>query len=208
MHDLKFISDEQFREAQSAPLVVRQGLREVLPTHAEFVAEMARQVVFDAYGEETYTKGLTVWTTVRRADQDAAYAAVLANDPPEALPLIELDLSKLPKGTPKIASYDVKFDESTDAYKKTKSGPVHDLDEDVVAEIQRVAVTAFRALHLRDYARIDLRLGANGRIYLIEANPNPWLDPIAEFAMAAKESGRSYTQMIDAIVKAAVGRRR
>lgn len=136
------------------------------------------------------------------------YAAVLGNDPPEALPLIELDLSKLPKGTPKIASYEVKFDESTEAYKKTKSAPVHDLDEDVVAEIQRVAITAFRALHLRDYARIDLRLGTNGRIYLIEANPNPWLSPIAEYAMAAKESGRSYTQMIDAIVKAAMARRR
>ena len=136
------------------------------------------------------------------------YAAVLGNDPPEALPLIELDLSKLPKGTPKIASYEVKFDESTEAYKKTRSAPARDLADEVVEEIQRVAITAFRALHLRDYARIDLRLGTNGRIYLIEANPNPWLDPIAEFAMAAKESGRSYTQMIDAIVKAAVGRRR
>jgi len=49
------------------------------------------------------------------------YAAVIGNDPPVALPLVELDLSQLPKGTPKIASYDVKFDESTDAYKKTKS---------------------------------------------------------------------------------------
>jgi len=136
------------------------------------------------------------------------YAAVLGNDPPEALPLVELDLSKLPKGTPKIASYDVKFDESSESYKKTKSAPARDLDDEVVAEVQRVAVTAFRALHLRDYARIDLRLGTNGRIYLIEANPNPWLDPIAEFAMAAKESGRSYTQMIEGIVKEAVGRRR
>jgi D-alanine-D-alanine ligase len=136
------------------------------------------------------------------------YAAVLGNDPPEALPLVELDLSKLPKGTPKIASYDVKFDESTEAYKRTKSAPAKDLDDDVVAEIQRVAITAFRALNLRDYARIDLRLGANGRVYLIEANPNPWLDPIAEFAMAAKESGRSYVEMIDAIVKAAMARRR
>jgi D-alanine-D-alanine ligase len=135
------------------------------------------------------------------------YAAVLGNDPPEALPLVELDLSKLPKGTPKIASYDIKFDESSESYRKTKSAPARDLDEEVVTEIQRVAVTAFRALHLRDYARIDLRLGTNGRIYLIEANPNPWLDPIAEFAMAAKESGRSYTEMIDAIVKGAVGRR-
>jgi penicillin-binding protein 1A len=76
MHDLKYISDDQFREAQIAPLAVRQGFREVTPIHAEFVAEMARQVVFDAYGDETYTKGLTVHTTIRKADQEAAYAAV------------------------------------------------------------------------------------------------------------------------------------
>src|SRR5437588_9170966 len=76
MHDLHFINDDQFREAQNAPLGVRQGLRESLPTHAEFIAEMARQVVFDAYGEEAYTRGLTVWTTIRKADQETAYAAV------------------------------------------------------------------------------------------------------------------------------------
>jgi penicillin-binding protein 1A len=76
MHDLRFIDDDQFREAQSAPLVVRQGLRETVPTHAEHVAEMARQVVFDAYGEDAYTKGLIVYTTIRKADQEAAYAAL------------------------------------------------------------------------------------------------------------------------------------
>ncbi len=76
MHELRFISDAQFKEAQTAPLNVRQGLRDALPTHAESVAEMARQVVFDAYGEDAYTRGITVWTTVRKADQEAAYAAV------------------------------------------------------------------------------------------------------------------------------------
>jgi penicillin-binding protein 1A len=76
MHDLKFISDAQFQEAQTAPLNVRQGVRDALPTHAEDVAEMARQVVFDAYGEDAYTKGITVWTTVRRTDQESAYVAV------------------------------------------------------------------------------------------------------------------------------------
>jgi penicillin-binding protein 1A len=76
MHDLKFITDSQFQEAQSAPLNVRAGVRDALPTHAEDVAEMARQVVFDAYGEDAYTKGITVWTTVRRTDQESAYVAV------------------------------------------------------------------------------------------------------------------------------------
>ena len=73
MHDLKFITDTQFQEAQIAPLNVRQGVRDALPTHAEAVAEMARQVVFEGYGEDAYTKGITVWTTVRRADQESAY---------------------------------------------------------------------------------------------------------------------------------------
>lgn len=134
------------------------------------------------------------------------YAAVLGNEPPEPLPLIELDLSKLPSGMPHIAGYEVKFDESTEAFKVTKSAPAKDLGDELVAEIQRTAVVAFRALKLRDYARLDLRLAANGRIYVIEANPNPWLDPSAEFAMAAKESGRSYNDMIGAIVEAAVKR--
>ncbi len=76
MHELHYIDDDQFREAQSAPLTARPAAREALATHAEFVAEMARQVVYDAYGDEAYTRGITVWTTIRRADQDAAYAAV------------------------------------------------------------------------------------------------------------------------------------
>ena len=134
------------------------------------------------------------------------YAAILGNDKPEALPLIELDLSKLPEGMPHIAGYEVKFDITTEAYKVTQSAPARNLDEDVVQSIQQAAITAFRALKLRDYGRLDLRLGENGRIYVIEANPNPWLDPTAEFAMAAKEGGRSYTQMIGEIVELAMRR--
>jgi D-alanine-D-alanine ligase len=134
------------------------------------------------------------------------YAAVIGNDKPEALPLIELDLSKLPEGMPKIAGYEVKFDVTTEAYKVTKSAPARDVDEETTALIQQTAVTAFRALKLRDYGRLDLRLGKNGRVYVIEANPNPWLDPAAEFAMAAKESGRSYTEMVGEIVELAMKR--
>lgn len=134
------------------------------------------------------------------------YAAILGNERPEALPLIELDLSRLPAGMPKIAGYEVKFDTTTDAYKLTKSAPARDLDADLAERIQQTAITAFRALKLRDYGRIDLRVNADGRVYVIEANPNPWLDPAAEFTMAAKESGRSYTQTIGEIVELAMKR--
>src|SRR5579871_319966 len=59
------------------------------------------------------------------------YAAILGSyESAQSLPLVELDLSKLPKGTPKIASYDVKFEKDTDAHKLTKSHIATDLDEE------------------------------------------------------------------------------
>ena len=76
MHDLRYLSDADYEQARTAPLATRQGVRESVPARAAFVAEMARQVVFEAYGDEAYTKGITVWTTIRSVDQDAAYAAV------------------------------------------------------------------------------------------------------------------------------------
>ena len=125
---------------------------------------------------------------------------------PEVLPLIELDLSKLPKGTPRIAGQDVKFDHDTEAYKVTKSAPVEDLDEETTKKLQDTALAAYRALKLRDYGRIDMRLNKKGEVYVIEANPNPWLSSAAEFAMAAKKAGYSYTDMIDKIVELARAR--
>jgi len=134
------------------------------------------------------------------------YAAVIGNDRPEALPLVELDLSKLPEGMPRIAGTEVKWERETEAYKRTKSAIAADLDEDIVRKLEETAVAAYRALELRDYGRIDMRLTPDGRIFVIEANPNPWLSSSAEFAMAAKESGRSYTGMIREIVDLAMAR--
>ena len=61
-------------------------------------------------------------------------------------------------------------------------------------------MAVFQALELRDYARIDMRLRPDGRVAVIEANPNPWLASKAEFAMAARKSGRNYTQLIGEII--------
>ena len=133
------------------------------------------------------------------------YAAVLGNENPEALPLVELDLSKLPEGTPRIAGKEVKWEKETEAYKVTKSAPVEDLDEETTQRLSETAVAAYQALKLRDYGRIDMRLSAKGDVYVIEANPNPWLSSGAEFAMAARKAGKSYTQLISEIVDLARG---
>src|ERR1700690_112103 len=135
------------------------------------------------------------------------YAAVLGNyENAYALPLVELDLSKLPKGMPKIASQEVKFEKDTEAYKLTKSAIAEDLDEETVSKLNEIAIRAYRAVRLRDYGRIDMRISSKGEVYVIEANPNPWLSSAQEFFMAAKKSGLSYTQMIGEIVDLAMAR--
>jgi len=134
------------------------------------------------------------------------YAAILGNDNAEVLPLIELDLSRLPKGAPRIAGQDVKFDQETEAFKLTKSAPADDLDEETTKKLQDTALAAYRALKLRDYGRIDMRLNKKGQVYVIEANPNPWLASAAEFTMAARKAGYSYADMIEKIVELARAR--
>jgi D-alanine-D-alanine ligase len=134
------------------------------------------------------------------------YAAVLGNESPEVLPLVELDLSKLPEGTPRIAGTEVKWEKETEAYKVTKAAPVEDLVEATVKRLSDTALAAYQALKLRDYGRIDMRLSRKGEVFVIEANPNPWLSTGAEFVMAARKSGRSYSQLISEIMDLAKAR--
>jgi D-alanine-D-alanine ligase len=134
------------------------------------------------------------------------YVGVIGNDKPEALPVIELDLSKLPEGTPRIAAAEVKWGKGTKAYRDTKSAVATDLPEEAVSALQQTAMAAYQALELRDYGRVDMRLQPDGRVQVIEVNPNPWLSSRAEFAMAARKSGRTYSQLVEEIVELAQAR--
>jgi D-alanine-D-alanine ligase len=134
------------------------------------------------------------------------YVGVLGNENPEALPVVELDLSKLPEGTPRIAAAEVKWGKGTKAYRDTKSAIATDLPDETVQLLQQTAVAAYQALELRDYGRVDMRLQADGRVHVIEVNPNPWLSSRAEFAMAARKSGRTYTEVIGEIIDLASAR--
>ena len=134
------------------------------------------------------------------------YVGVIGNDKPEALPVVELDLSKLPDGTPRIAAAEVKWGKGTKAYRDTKSAIATDLSDETIQALQQTAVGAYQALELRDYGRVDMRLQADGRVHVIEVNPNPWLSSKAEFAMAARKAGRTYSQLVEEIVELAMAR--
>lgn len=133
------------------------------------------------------------------------YVGVLGNAQPEALPPVELDMSRLPKGTPRIAGSEVKWEEGTRAYRSTRVR-IPRLAESVRETFARYAVTAFQALGLRDYARMDFRLARDGKVYLIEANPNPYVHSGAEFMRGARASGRTHPRTILEIVEHARAR--
>ena len=75
MHQLGYITDAQLAEAKDERLRIKSDSGE-FGIHAEYVAEMARQLVYEQFKEETYTRGLNVFTTITKADQDAAYLAL------------------------------------------------------------------------------------------------------------------------------------
>src|ERR671910_2575654 len=72
------------------------------------------------------------------------YVGIIGNAKPEALPIIELDLSKLPEGTPRIAGAEVKWGKGTKAYRDTKSAVAEGLPDETVFALQRAAIAAFQ----------------------------------------------------------------
>ena len=138
------------------------------------------------------------------------YVGVLGNSKVEALPIIELDFSKFPKDLPKIASWEAKWgddgDEKGEQFAGTESIFPTDLPEELATRIQQVAIDSFQALRLRDYGRIDIRVTAKEEIYVIEANPNCYLEAKSEFARAAQKGGFEYPALISRIVELASAR--
>uniref|UniRef100_UPI00258FA400 penicillin-binding protein 1A n=1 Tax=uncultured Massilia sp. TaxID=169973 RepID=UPI00258FA400 len=78
LHDLGQISDAEYQQALREPLRIRRG-GQTFETKADYVAELARQAVFNQFGEEAYERGIVVTTTILKAEQDAAYESVRRN---------------------------------------------------------------------------------------------------------------------------------
>jgi penicillin-binding protein 1A len=76
MKELGHISEEQYAEAVKAPIIVRRTVDDFAGLHGEYIAEMVRQALYEQYPDEVYSKGFRVYTTIRKADQEAAYEAV------------------------------------------------------------------------------------------------------------------------------------
>jgi len=128
--------------------------------------------------------------------------------------VIELDFSAFPADRPKVASYEAKWGEGgtgdtteTGAeFAGTKSIFPTDLSPELTQRMQAVAVEAFNALRLRDYGRVDLRVTPSEEIYVIEVNPNCYLERSGEFARSAQEHGLDHAALVGRIAELALGR--
>jgi D-alanine-D-alanine ligase len=134
------------------------------------------------------------------------YVGVLGNERLRVLPIWELEFGSLPQGARAIATEKAKHNLEYQQRHDIVVGPAKDLSPQLVASIERAAKRIYRTLELDGYARIDFRLSAEGIPYYIEANPNPEIAKVEEFASAALHAGIEYPDLIQRIVALGISR--
>ena len=128
------------------------------------------------------------------------YMGVIGNGRLKVLPPRELKFSKVPEGEPKFASFKAKWDEGYRERWGIFSGFPDDLSESLQRSLATVAKRVFRALQMRGFGRIDLRLTDEGKLVVVEANPNPEIAQGEDIAEAAAKVGIPYNDLIERLV--------
>jgi D-alanine-D-alanine ligase len=127
---------------------------------------------------------------------------------PQVFPFFEIDFSDMPADRPRIVSFEGKWVEDSVDYRGTRPVRCEGLTPALRQKIADTAQAAFEAIELRDYARMDVRLTADGIPYIIDVNPNCDLSDLAGgFSKAARAGGLSYKDVILRIVSLALSRR-
>jgi D-alanine-D-alanine ligase len=130
---------------------------------------------------------------------------VLGNQRLTTLPIWEMSFQNLPRATKPIVTARIKSDVRYQKKIGLKTGPANSLDDAKQAEIHRLAKRVYRALGLSGFARIDLRLAPDGRVYVLEANANADLCTNEDIAESAHSSGIEYPELIQRILNLGLG---
>jgi D-alanine-D-alanine ligase len=132
------------------------------------------------------------------------YVSILGNDRLRVFPLREVIFSEVPDDQPKFSTFKAKWD---DAYRKRwgiQNVFAEPLPNGTNQRIAKLCKAAYRALRIRGYGRIDLRVTPEGEIVILEANPNPNLEHEDEFAQSAMKAGLTYDRLIQRILTLAL----
>lgn len=134
------------------------------------------------------------------------YVGAIGNDRIQILPTWEITFENLPPGHAAIATTRVKHNPSYQEKAGIVQGPANPLPAAVERTIAQTTRRICRALEIDGYARIDYRLGADDKLYFLEANPNPEIARDEEFACSADAAGISYPKLIQKIVNLGLSR--
>jgi D-alanine-D-alanine ligase len=173
--------------AQSSVVETEQELR-------ERVALIHERTQGDAIAEE-YIDGRELYVTV------------LGNQKLECLPIRELVFGNAEPGTPRVATYRVKWNENYRKRWGIEYQFARNLPNGVAEKIAQLCKRIYRVLDLSGYARIDLRLTADNKLYVLEANPNPGIARDEDCTLSAIKAGMNYEDFIQRLVSLGLARR-
>jgi D-alanine-D-alanine ligase len=126
--------------------------------------------------------------------------SLLGNERLRAFPVWEMQFRNLPEGSVPIATERAKYDKAYQKRVGIRCGKARDLSDSVVRRIQRLARRTYRSLGLSGYARLDLRLTPEGKVFVIEVNATPDVKREEDFALSAKAAGIEYRRLLQRIV--------
>ena len=135
------------------------------------------------------------------------YVGVLGDSRLKVLPPRELKFSKVPEGEPKYASFKAKWDPEYRERWGVFNTFAENLPEGVEKRIDRTARRVYRVLQMSGYGRIDMRLTDEGKLFIMEANPNPEIAMYEDFAESARRAGISYNDLIERIARMGLSNR-
>ena len=128
------------------------------------------------------------------------YVGVIGNGHLQVLPVWELIMDKLPDEARRIATERVKWSRKYQAKYGITSREAKNLPEGKAEEIQHLTKRVYRALGLSGYARIDMRMDAEGELYVLEANPNPQIAHDEDFAESAEKANYQYKELLQELL--------
>jgi D-alanine-D-alanine ligase len=140
-------------------------------------------------------------------DGTELHVGVLGNEDAVVLPPIEWDFSGLPGDHPPIISFAAKWNPLSEVYHRVHSICPARLSNKVLRKVERTVRKAYDVTGCRDYARLDVRLGENGKVYVLEVNPNPDLTEGVSMMESAEEAGYSFAETLAFIVEYALERK-
>ena len=114
----------------------------------------------------------------------------------QVLPVAEINFGEMPRGMWKIVSYQSKWISGSEEDLGAIPSCPADLPAKLTQELQRIAMSAWRAVGGRGYGRVDFRIDGDGRPWLLEVNPNPDISPDAGLARMARAAGMDYNALI------------